>query len=229
MKRHFVCYPCADPVRGNECALRWMTCGYEPLVMTYFEEWRDKLPGPVPFYRTPKPKPWPGYYQVINDIATEAFRLGADLVTCIGDDMAPPVCGADAHSEIYFKRFPDGLGVMQCTGDRQGVDSSGRAASERICGSPTFGKGWATRAFGGHGPFGAFGFKSYYADELLHDVAEKLGLLYQEPLLSIDHEHWSFGRSEQEWWHKEANANWAGDNKLFAELKANGFPGSELL
>lgn len=227
--RHFVCYPCADPIRGNGCALRWMAAGYEPLVMAYFDDWRERLPGPVPFYRTPKPRPWPGYYQVISDIAAEAFRFGADLVTCIGDDMAPPACGAAAHSEMYFKRFPDGLGVMQCTGDRQGEAINGKVASERICGSPTFGKEWNRRAFLGGGPFGSFGFRSYYADELLHDVSEKLGLLYQEPLLSIDHEHWSFGRANQEWWHREANANWDGDNRKFSELKAAGFPGSDLL
>lgn len=174
---------------------------------------------------------FPGYYKVINSIVAYAFDRGADVVTCIGDDMYPPRQGANEHEAVYFDRFPDGFGVMQATGDRQGTPDkvTGRVSSERICGSPTFGREWARRAFMGKGPFGDFGFRSYYCDELLHDVTERDGLLYQDRSFVIDHKHWSFGRTPKQWWHEEANKNWDHDYQLFLSLKARGFPGSEHL
>ncbi len=224
---HFVVYPCADPERGFACATRWWAYGYQPLVMTYQDEWDAKVANTGPIILIQKPKPWPGYYQVINTIVRAALDCGAKLITCIGDDMAPPRVGAAEHSRMYFDQFPSGFGVMQCTGDRQGQAIAGKVNSERICGSPTFGRAWAERAFGGAGAFGNYGFRSFYCDEMLHEVTQKMGVLYQEPELSIDHEHWSFGRSEKKWWHIEANENWAHDKALFDKLKAEGFPGHE--
>lgn len=229
--RHFVCYPCADPIKGNTCALKWRSKGYEPLVMTYLEDWKAKASSDwlAQDSLMNKPHPFPGYYRVINTIANEAFSRGADLITCIGDDMSPPSQGAKHHSALYFSKFPDGIGVMQCTGDRQGQVIGGKVASERICGSPTFGKAWNNQAFLGHGAFGDYGFRSYYADEMLYEVAVSLDLMYQEKSLSIDHEHWSFGRSQREWWHIEAGDNWDRDQHIFMRLKEDGFPGSGLL
>lgn len=224
---HYVCFPSADPARGKDCCSAWLAKGYKLCVFAS-ERWsaQDKAEFAGVFPRDPV---FPGYYRIINQICAKAFEFGADLVTCIGDDMTPPEQGADIHSKLYFARFPNGDGVMQCTGDRQGQIIDGKVNSERICGSPTFGPAWAKRAFQGHGPFGDYGFRSFYADELIKDVAEKLGVLYQEPALKIDHLHWSFRRSKREWWHRAAKKNWDLDSWLFRKLKEDGFPGHEPL
>jgi hypothetical protein len=176
-----------------------------------------------------EPVPFPGYYRVINSIVTRAFDSGADLVSCIGDDQLPPAQGAEEHTRLYFNRFANGLGVMQCTGDRQGEMIGGKVNSERICGSPTFGRAWHERAFQGNGAFGAYGFRSFYCDELLKEVAERRELLYQEPALKIDHVHWAFNRAVKMPYHDRAQENWDHDKQLFDALKAAGFPGSEPL
>ena len=232
MTKHFVVFPSADASdRGYLCSGLWIRKGYRVLLgydskpegafLSWDKDWGDK------FITSPVKHDWPapflGYYRVINDLVTSAFAAGADLVTCIGDDMDPPTQGADEHSRLYFARFPNGEGVMQCTGDRQGIDDSGRAAAERICGSPTFGKGWAFEAHKSRGPFWD-GYKSFFGDEDLLNVASKLDLLYQEPALSIFHRHWSWGHRACEAYNERAQANWEADKALFEERKKLGFP-----
>jgi hypothetical protein len=230
--RHYVCFPSADPTKGHACALEWLTAGYIPMVMADLGPWvgTHGAISNLPYKAIQERYPFPGYYRVINEVVDWAFKDGAHLVTCIGDDMGPPKQGAEFHSTRFLSRFPSPVepGLMQCTGDRQGSQIEGRVAAERICGSPTFNRGWNDRAFQGHGPFGDYGFKSFYCDEMLYEVGRKLGVLYQEPELSIDHKHWSFLRSKKEWWHEKAQKNWTYDKELFESLKANGFPGSEV-
>lgn len=221
--KHIVAFPSANISTGLECAAKWDAKGYQVLMMIRKDA--DTPTGGIPIEYVVEPSPWSGYYGVANLLSHYAFNLmRADLVTFAADDMTPPAQGESHHSALYFKRFYYGEGVMQCTGDRQGVDAKGRAASERICGSPTFGRGWFEKAFGGKGPFGDFGFKSFYCDELLKEVAGKLGLLYQEPALTIDHEHWSWMRRPIAPHNIKAQENWNHDKAIFEALKARGFP-----
>ncbi len=220
---HYVVWPSADPRFGIRAARPWIDAGYSVLIgLDSHDMCMERPDGKPALYELPKP--WTGYYgeNGINLLVTEAYRRGADLVTSAADDMLPPVQGAQVHAEMYFKRFPDGYGVMQCTGDRQGEVINGRCNAERICGSPTFGKAWHERAFGGHGGF-PHGFHSYFADELLKEVAERLGLLYQEPALKLDHAHHTFGRATRKPWHVKAAENWHQDCHAFERAKAEEF------
>ena len=243
--KHFVVFPSAQMERGMTCARLWMYRGYDALIGVDEERGMvksgDILNAARNVPRTKEgdlyfplwcnvPSPFPGYYRVINDLVTSAFAAGADLVTCVGDDMEPPSipnapshCTATEHSLMYFHRFPDGEGVMQCTGDRQGEVIDGKVNSERICGSPTFGKGWWRDAFDGKGPFGDFGFRSFFCDELLGEYAKSKGLLYQEPALTILHKHWSWRHMAKQDYHERAQANWGHDKAIYERLKAEGF------
>lgn len=225
--RHFVVYPSADYYhKGLVCAKNWRQRGYQILIGD---------DGPLPTSPHPSIKiqciptdPFPGYYKVINYLVRVAFELyDTDLVTCIGDDMDPPKQDAQWIAMKYFERFPDGSGVLQGTGDRQGDTIEGKVASERICGSPTFGRGWWRRGYGGKGPF-YDGYRSFYADEDLKLVAEKHGLLWQNPDITIFHRHWSW-HGDKRPYHERASLNWQADQDLFLRRKAEGFPGSEPL
>lgn len=224
---HAVCFPSATRERGQACIKKWAHAGYKPVVLVDSDAHFDRdalyprINGPVFMVGN---GPFPGYYKVINAIVNMAFLEGADLVTCIGDDMDPPDQGAEAAAKMYFDRFPNGYGVMQPTGDPQGMDKSGLPASARICGSPVFGRGWFTRGYGGRGPFWDE-YLSFYGDEDLHCYAEAAGLLWNNPELSHLHRHWSFGHMERQDYHHRAQRNWDQDYATFQRRQAAGFPG----
>lgn len=214
MTRHYVVFPSADPLRGVAFGRAWIAKGYRVLIGLD----RSKFKGffvPEGFDATPLSEPFPGYYQVIGDMVALAFNVcAADLVTVIGDDMLMLTHMAEQVAEMYFKRFPDGYGILQATGDRQGEIIDGEWNSMRICGSPTFGRGWYERAYelpGGFPP----GYRSFYADEQLKNDAQKRGVLWREPSIVIDHVHWAFGRTFKQPYHEKAQLNWEADQKTF--------------
>lgn len=222
--RHFVVYPSAKPEIAIVCAEKWTKAGYSVHVML------DKgVLGASPwcYFVNCQQDRFPGYYRVINELVAQAFKRGADLVTCIGDDMLPP---HEAHAEavalMYFSKFPDGFGVMQATGDPQGKDDQGVQAAARICGSPTFGRGWFERGYGGKGPF-CEEYRSFYSDEDLWNVARKSEVLYLEPRLTIFHNHWSWGHMKKQEYHNAAQNNWGLDKLTFERRQKEGFPGWE--
>lgn len=230
MYKHYVCFPSAKIERGIECVNAWVARGYIPIVMLdkipADDEW-PKFDGGI--LMTSPETPFPGYYKVINNICCMAFQHGADLVTCIGDDMSPdPNKSAQEIADEYFIRFPDGFGVMQACGDPQGRDVFGTPAAARICGSPTFDRKWFRRAYGGRGPF-CTDYRSFYSDEDLWNVAGLCGNLYLNPRLTIFHNHWSFGGMKRETYHERAELNWSHDKMIFAHRRAEGFQGWEPL
>lgn len=222
--KHFVCFPSANPDIGNECLKKWHAKGYDSVVMVDRQDIHVmstiKMVGDY--------QRFPGYYKVINAIVGRAFVAGADLVTCIGDDMDPPRQTAQEIADMYFKRWPDGLGVLQGCGDPQGMNQKGESASRRICGSPTFGKGWHQKSFDGHGPFHS-GFNSFYGDEILKDVSEKHGLLWMEQSIMIFHRHWSWGHGSIQPYHMANQKSWEVDRSLYFELKERAYPGCGML
>lgn len=216
---HWVCWPSAKPEMGVACARKWMAKGYSVAMLLDWGAWLDAdllgLPVGAGFHFWTHAEPrFPGYYGVINGIVAKAFRRGADLVTCIGDDMDPPEQGAEAVAGLYFSRFPDGFGVLQGTGDPQGKDAQGVPAAARICGSPTFGRGWNDRAYGGRGPFWPE-YRSFYGDEEMWNVAKRAGVLWLEPSITIFHNHWSFGHAELKPYQKNNQGNWEHDKAVF--------------
>lgn len=219
--KHWVVFPAADPNRGWACAKKWIDRGFQALVLVDNPLWIHT--SEMSFHLMQGPSVFPGYYKVANAITMEAFKRGAELVTCIGDDMLPdPTRTADDIQVMYFKRFPNGEGVLQATGDEQGEKINGEWNSQRICGSPTFGRGWYETGYKEIGGF-CSQYRSFYGDEDLLNVAKKRGVLWQEPSIKIDHVHWAFGRAVKQTYHDAAQKNWEADQKVFFERKAAGF------
>lgn len=221
---HYVIFPSAKPSRADACVEAWKAKGYKTLV--YLDTPEQKCGADIVSYGAGGA--FPGYYKVIGSLARQAFAHGADVVTCIGDDMMPPEQGAEWVASDYFAKFKDGLGVYQGCGDAQGMDGNGVPAAARICGSPTFGPAWAARAYDGTGPFCTL-YGSYYGDEDLFNVAGKLGRLHMEPSVSILHLHWSWGWMKMQEYHARNQVGWEADQRTFFARRAAGFPDSGIM
>lgn len=222
--KHFAVFPSATEGKAVEAVDAWRAKGYKTLV--YMDAPNLRCNADIVIYGAGCA--YPGYYRLIGTLARQAFDKGADVVTCIGDDMLPPEQGAEWVAEDYFKRYKTGLGVYQGCGDEQGKDETGTPAAARICGSPTFGKDWSNRAYKGAGAFCDI-YGSYYGDEDLFNVARKLGLLWLEPSVTIKHLHWSWGWTQIQDYHQRNQRGWEQDQRIFFTRRAAGFPGSELL
>ena len=221
---HYAVFPSAKEGRAVAAVDAWKAKGYKTLV--YMDSPSLKCNADVVSYGAGCE--YPGYYRLIGTLARQAFAHGADVVTCMGDDMLPPEQGAEWVALDYLARFPTGLGIYQGCGDEQGKDETGTPAAARICGSPTFGIEWSNRAYKGAGAFcDVYG--SYYGDEDLFNVARRLGLLWLEPQVTILHLHWSFGHMQIQEYHQRNQRGWERDQRIFFTRKAAGFPGSELL
>lgn len=223
MLKPWVCFPSAKEEKAQACARKWRAQGYQ--VACYYDEGKVGSAGDINYQGQ-----FPGYYGIIGWLSGKCFEYGADVVTCIGDDMDPdPNLTGPKIAEMYLNRFPDGFGILQACGDPQGVDATGKPAAARICGSPTFGIGWQKRAYGGSGPFWA-AYHSFYGDEDLWHVASILGVLWLNPNLTFMHRHWSWGHHHPEEYQKRnSEQHWLLDQQLFFQRKASGFPSHEPL
>lgn len=219
----WVVFPSAVTTRANSAVDAWAGQGYRTLVYQDI----GSEPCNADVVRFGK---FPGYYKIINHLVEDALCEGADVITCAGDDMLPDtVSTAQTIGEFYLKIFPQGDGVLQACGDPQGLDDNGVQAAARICGSPTFGRDWITRSYEGEGPF-CSGYHSFYGDEDLKEVAERLGKLYMAPQFTFMHKHWSWGHmSRQHYQERNSELHWELDAALFSERKSFGFPKSGML
>jgi len=185
---------------------------------------------------------YPGVWNAWNALARAAVASGADVCVLAGDDMeCDPNHSAEEVGRIYWERYPTGDGVLQPTGDNQGIDDSGRPAAARICGSPIIGREWIKRAYQGNGPVDGR-YNAFYADESLWHVSGKLGKRWMEPSLSHFHYHWSwgwhftkgmyakaYGNLGRQSYHERNQVGWLNDKRLFEEDVKNNFAGSEFL
>jgi hypothetical protein len=146
-----------------------------------------------------------------------------------GDDMWPGDHDPQAEKiEMDFLyHFGGSCGIMQPTGDRWMLDKDGKAASERICGSPWMGRDYILRANGGRGVFWPE-YHQFFADEELRNVADKQRLLWQRSDLTHYHDHWSRRKVSRPEYLVKAQRGWAQDRELFHERQSQGFPGYEL-
>lgn len=213
----YVAMPVVLKARAIAAKERWVDMGYR---MAFFQD-----AGTDPFTdELTVVREYRGVYEAINRMSRAALQAGADVVLFAGDDMFPdPNHRADEIAAEYLDKFPDGYGVMQPCGDRQGCDDQGVPAARRICGSPWYGTGWINRAYGGRGPCWP-DYHHFYGDEDLKIVAENLGVLWMREDLYQDHAHWSFGRMPRQFYHDRNQAYWAADKLLFEERKKEGFP-----
>ncbi len=213
----YVCFPSAMKSHVPVTIGKWAERGYLIAMLTD----SDTSPGAKQacdlWLHTVK---YPGVWKAWNMLAKAAVANGADVCVLIGDDMRPePRRTAQEIATEYLQRWPDGNGVMQPTGDKQGERINGKWASQRICGSPWVGRKWVATAYDGHGPVnGAYG--AFYADEELQIIAEARGLLWQREDLAQDHLHWSFQRLPRQEYHERNDRNhWAKDKALFESRK----------
>lgn len=169
---------------------------------------------PVPTVRAPQYKGWAW---AMNELCRHAASYGADLVTCIGDDLLPrDGLAADRLADAWRGFFGDSTyGVMQCTGDDYGEIHHAAV-------SPTIGREYIAR----HRPFFE-GYRHLYADRELQDVAAARGVFRQCASLTIYHDHWTRGQTPDRLpadrrgvIHGAAKS----DAALYESRKASGFP-----
>ncbi len=208
-------FPSCNPERAATARDRWRAKGYavhvwvEESFLASFEA--DSLV---------RSATYPGYWCAVNHLAKAAVASGADIVVAIGDDMDPDPRPAQDIGAEYLARFPDGFGVMQPTGDP--LDGT-----DRICGSPWLGRGWVEEAYGGAGPLWS-GYKQFYGDEELLNVATKLGVLWQRKDLTQYHHHWVGGRVQpMHYQTRNSGLYWEHDQKMFFGRKKATWPGHE--
>ena len=219
----FACFPSARVERAQVCRDNWRAKGYK--IGIFFD--KGKPICDADFVLEGKYK---GYPLAANKLAQYAvIAHDADIVVLMGDDMTPdPTVNAEQIGQEYFKRFPDGYGVMQPIGDLQGMDQEGRPAAARICGSGWYGRGWIERAYQGMGPVWS-NYKHFYFDEEVQIIAQSQGAYWQRPELTQKHFHHSWGWMPRQDYHETAQKHWLTDQALFGKRKAEGFPFSESL
>ncbi len=169
---------------------------------------------------------YPGVWRAWNALAKACVACEGEVCVLVGDDMEPdPVRSAGEIGKEFLERFPDGFGVMQPAGDRQGDIIGGRWNSQRICGSPWVGRAWVTFAYGGKGPVNG-DYAAFFADEELKLVAEAGGVLWQRDDLTQKHLHWSWGHLPRQDYHARNQRYWDADRALFETRKAKRFLGA---
>lgn len=176
--------------------------------------------------------PYFGWPDAVNRIARIVLLIDPACTAVVtgGDDMYPGLNDPNANvlEAEFLRRFPDTCGVMQPTGDRWMMDASGRAVSERICGSPWMGRRFILTSYQGEGPFWN-GYWHFYADEELKEVTERDKMLWQRPDIMHYHDHWTRHRLARPEYMREAQSKWDSDKVLFERRKSAGFPKSEVL
>lgn len=200
--------------------------------------------------------PYPGYAQAVNGLVRGVLEWDSacNWIVTGGDDVFPdPNHTADEiarqcvehfrehfHTRIIMDEGPPYIGgewatfgVMQCTGDRYGEDSTGSAYIDRVCGSPWMGREFCLRVNQGKGPLWPE-YTHMFEDEELFNVAQRLGILWQRRDLVQRHEHWARARQDSrdmpEFLAEVSSAlHWRKYKALFEQRKAAGFPGSEPL
>jgi hypothetical protein len=172
-----------------------------------------------------------GYAVSVNVLAHAVLRIDPEcqFVVTGGDDVFPSKeLPPDEIAAQCTAHFSGTLGIMQPCGDRHMVDEDGRCAAERVTISPWMGREWVKRAYMGKGPL-CEAYTHSYVDEDLHNVAERVGLLWHRRDLTQYHDwHGSKGEPEPEHM-KRHHGEFETGKRIFLERKAADFPGSEFL
>ncbi len=167
---------------------------------------------------------YPGYGASVNRLVRHIFGgKVAQWVVTGGDDTFPdPNVKAKEIARQCEEHFKGTFGVMQPTGDGHGIDT--------ICGSPWLGREFCQRAYGGNGPYWEE-YKHQFDDQELQHVALKLGILWQRPDLTHEHQHWSWTTGVCPEHMKPVNSpeHWERVKSLYEFRARNGFPGHEPL
>jgi hypothetical protein len=180
MKDYKVWYaiPSCNQVRCSESFAKWKEMGY--LTCVLLDKGADQPKDADLIMYTDV---YEGYYKSFITMARTIGR-DADMIVTGGDDIFPdPSKKASEIAHECMTRYPDGLFVMQPTGDAMsGVES--------ICASPWFGRGWLDRGYQGRFPVW-HEYIAFFGDQELKEVAERIKCLWQRKDLCQYHHHWS--------------------------------------
>ena len=181
MIRVAVVFPTCNPERAHHAATAWSERGYEVHVLV---DGDTKLLDRSVFSHVLHPSVYPGYFQAANQLTLQAVTDGVDNCVVAGDDMFPDQgrMAVELAAE-YLARFPSGFGIMQPIGDTG-------LPCDTICGSPWMGREWITKSYFGAGPYWP-GYRQFGGDTELHEVAKRLGILWQRTDVSQHHAHWA--------------------------------------
>lgn len=227
----WLCFPTANISQCVVNMQKWREMGYRTAIHVNqgdAEEANEKLNTDLLYVGS---EHFEGYYKSCAILVKAVFRqFDTDIVVVAGDDMWPdPSKGAHEIGAEFVDRFPDTFGVMQPIGDR-----FPRTIHE-ICGSPWIGRDFATRMYGGDGPW-CLEYFHFYGDQELRDVALGMDVLWQRKDLSQYHDHWTRRRvasgcgqpskSRRPAYLEKSQSRWGADQDLYKQRKADGFPGS---
>lgn len=206
--------PSASPDRCRRNLPAWRERGYRVAVLQNRE--RGEIPADVVAWSDR----WHGWPWAVNLLSRDVVPRDAIMVTG-GDDMLPePRSDAGELARQFVQRFPDGLGVMQPTGDQF-------LGAGTYCGSPWLGRAWRERAYAGRGPLPE-GYRHNWADNELYWVARGLGCLWERPDLCQRHEHFSrTGEPKPAYWAEHVEPHDRSDVERFIARSWLGFPGCE--
>lgn len=204
--------PSANPLRADMCLAKWKERGYRTAVLLNCGFGQAKADLVI------NSASYPGYWRATNALCR---MIGdADIVVAGGDDISPdPNANPQQVAREFYEHFPDGFGVMQPTGD----DLDG---TDRICGSPWFGRAWLLESYRGRGPF-CEDYIAFFGDEELFCVAQRLDALWQRVDLKQYHDHWMRGGPQTDYQQGNLSAHWESDKRMFASRKAADWPGYE--
>lgn len=212
--------PTANAIKTMATFDQWAALGYKTAALV--DSGRPQPSNADKVIRLPGYQGWP---KAVNLLCRE---VDADVVVTGGDDILPDSeLVAGQIGRRFLEHFGGTLGVMQPTGDRWMLDGDGRAASERICGSPWLGREFIDRINGGRGPCWPE-YYHFFADEELRDVASKLGLLWNNPEIMQFHDHWTRQGRPRPKYLERAQGYWHSDQALYESRKAQDFPGHAL-
>lgn len=211
-----VLLPSANYEMARRHLPKWVAHGYRVIVL------QDRVRFDMPGCEVVHADDYHGYAWAVNKLYREHPGVSAaPVVVLIGDDMDPdPERSPGQLRDEFLAHFPDTFGVMQPIGDAlPGVD--------RICGSPWVGRGFASRINGGTGVLREEYFH-FFADEELHGVATRLGVLWQRRDVSHYHDHWT-RRGERPTHLGKAQERWDEDKAKHDRRRDAGYPGHEPL
>lgn len=208
--------PVANAENCRKNIPKWLGMGYEVVLLQ--DRFEFDVPG-AKIVRMPD-KQYLGWPKSVNHLVKNVIDPEVGIVVAAGDDMTPdPAHRAQEIARAYWERFPDGFGILQPIGD----DLDG---TDRICGSPWMGRSWLDNAYLGNGPMCGEYFQ-FYADEELLNVSRLLGVLWQEPLFTQYHDHWTRKGENRPHYQDLSQNHWESDKAIFERRKAAGFPGHE--
>ena len=206
--------PSINEERCNKSFDKWKEMGYKTCaLLDRGVQWQPKHADMILY----TPGVYEGYYRSFIHMAKTIGR-DADIIITGGDDIFPePNKSAQEIGRECLARYPDGLFIMQPTGDAMpGVD--------RICASPWFGKGWLERGYQGKFPVW-HEYIAFFGDQELKEVSERLNVLWQRSDLCQYHDHWTrVGGPQKTDYQTRNDAHWKHDENIYKKRKMSRFP-----